>query len=143
MKEKRAYTFFKNNNALLGIAAIIAIVFIVWIAVNNNAETNNSNTSTNALSDNSGKASAVIVENIQDTALCRLIVGQSEVYDNTNLVTGLQKDSSTYYSGHNILVTNINSDGCQINIDGNTDYIAVGQIQKIGSLYVTVKSISG
>jgi len=128
----------KINITLIGITALIAILLIVWIAIDTNTITTNSNSN-----DVFGQASLVINENIHDSTLCSLIVSQSESSDSNSLAVGLQVDSSTYYSGHNVLIKAINADGCMIDIDGNADYVAVGQIQKIGSVYVTIKDISG
>ena len=136
----------KINVTLLAIVALFAIVLITQITINNiNNRINivsNTNTITNSNSDNVGQASEAIIETIPDLPLCKMIVSKTESYDTTNLITGLQVDSNTYYSGYNIAVTQINSNGCTINIDGNNDYITIGQIQKIGPLYVTIKGIS-
>jgi len=133
----------KVNTPLISVIAILAIVLIVWIAIDtNNAFIRSSSSEGNKYNQLSGQVTAVINEDIQDTALCKLIISQNEAYDNTEIITGLQTGLSTYYSGQNIEITTINSDGCTININGNSDYIVIGQIQKIGQLYVTVTGIS-
>ncbi len=129
----------KINTTLIGIVAIIGILLISWIAISHNQNTIKS--SSNA--DTVGQVSEVITANIEDRPLCKFIVSKSEAYDNTNLITGLQVDSNVDYLGQNILITDINDNGCTIKINDNTEYIAIGQIQKIGPLYVTVTNVLG
>lgn len=126
------------NTTLVAVFALAAILIITWIAISTNTAVIN-----NSRDDAVGQASSVIIETIADTKLCNIILSTTKYYGANNLIVGLHEESVTYYSGYNVLVKSVNSNGCIIDINGNSDYIAVGQIQKIGPLYVTVKSISG
>jgi hypothetical protein len=131
----KKYNSEKVNITLIGITALIAILLITWIAIDTNMVTNSNN-------DAYGQVSQAMTENINDRPLCRLIIGQNENYDSTNLLTGLQIDSNTYYLGHNIVVKELYANGCLVSVDEASEYIAVGQIQKVGQLYITIKNIS-
>jgi hypothetical protein len=131
---------FKINNALLGVVGIFAIFIILYLAITfSPVQQNSSLVQQSTSADLSGQASAVL-QNTQ-SSVCNLIVGQTTIYDDTTLATSLKSGESTYYSGYIVSVEDINSDGCVVNINNNKDYIAVGQIQRLGPLYVTVKGI--
>jgi hypothetical protein len=134
----------KVNNALLGVIAIFAIFLLVYFAVS--SKVNAANTVTNVgqdivtqNADYAGQVSQVLVE--QDVMSCKLLVGQTTLYDDNTLAVSLEASSSTYYSGNVITVVSVNENGCVIDISGNSDYLAIGQIQRLGSLYVTVKDV--
>jgi hypothetical protein len=138
----------KVNNYLLGVVAVFAIFFIMWITLKDVDMKYRAASDDIIGTDAVGQAAdAVLTEaqastaSIQDTSVCKLIVGQTTIYDSTTLAANLNIGGSTYYSGYNIVVKNINSNGCVISVGGNADYIAVGQIEKLGSVYVTVKEV--
>jgi hypothetical protein len=126
----------KINNALLGVVAIFAIFLIVYFAIAFKA--NNLTTVTQNV-DYTGQASQVFVA--QDVMFCKLLVGQTTLYDDTTLAVTLETGGATYYSGYSVSVVSINKDGCVVDISGTSDYIAKGQIQRLGSLYITVKDV--
>ena len=124
----------KINNALLGVLAIFAIFLIVYFAVA--FKTNSVNRVQDV--DYAGQASVFVA---QDLMFCKLIVGQTTVYDDTNLAVTLETGAATYYSGYSVTVVSINENGCVVDVSGNSDYLAIGQVQRLGSLYVTVKDV--
>jgi hypothetical protein len=129
----------KINNSLLAIIAIFAIFFILWITIKDT----NRMSSVAPTENLAGQALQVAVADSaeQNNAICKIIVGQTTIYDTTTLAVSLDAGQSTYYTGYAVTVTQINNNGCTIDINGNTDYIAVGQVQRIGPLYVTVKEV--
>ncbi|MGV8086185.1 MAG: hypothetical protein ACP5N1_01010 [Candidatus Woesearchaeota archaeon] len=137
-KSKTEHKSHEVNTTLVAVFALAAILIITWIAISTNSAAVN-----NSRNDVVGQASGVIVETIADTKLCNIILGTTKYYGATNLIVGLHEESITYYAGYNVLIKSVNSNGCIVDINENSDYIAVGQIQKVGPLYVTVKSISG
>lgn len=128
----------KVNNALIGIASIFAIFLIVYFAI---MFRTNSVTSTLTAQnvDSAGLASGVITT--QDVSSCKLLVGQTTIYDINTLAVSLEAGSATYYAGYSVSVVSVNDNGCVVDINGNSDYLAIGQIQRLGSLYVTVKDV--
>jgi len=140
----------KVNNSLLAILAIFAIFFIAWITTKDNILQVNVATTASSASTNdvAGQATdAVLTQAVQDntpisnSAMCKLIVGQTTIYDRSTLAINLESGASTYYAGYTVSVQDVNSNGCVVGINGNSDFIAVGQIQRIGALYVTVKEV--
>jgi hypothetical protein len=135
------------SNAVFGVISIFAIFFIVWLSLNGTARNNAVNTESN--SDSIGQAAQALYGDSSDTSsleqdiapICKVIVGKTTSYDGTILATSLSADESTYYSGYTVGIKEINNEGCVVDINGNSDYLAIGQIQKIGPLYVTVTDI--
>ena len=128
----------KINNSLLAIIAIFAIFFILWISIKDVNGTGSVVPTDNL----AGQALQVAVaDSTTQSAICKMIVGQTTIYDTTTLAVSLNAGQSTYYAGYAVTVADVNNNGCSIDINGNTDYIAVGQVQRIGPLYVTVKEI--
>jgi len=126
----------KVNNAIVGVAAIFAIFLIVYLAV----EFRSSGVATPTQNAGyTGQASEVLVA--QDVMFCKLLVGQTTVYDDTTLAVTLETGAATYYSGYSVSVVSINKNGCVVDIGGTSDYLAIGQVQRLGSLYVTVKDV--
>jgi hypothetical protein len=125
----------KISNASLGIIAIFAIFLIVYFAI---AFKTNTVASATQDMDYTGQASVFVA---QDLMFCKLIVGQTTVYDNTNLAVTLETGAATYYSGYSITVVSINKNGCVVDVSGTSDYLAIGQVQRLGSVYVTVKDV--
>jgi hypothetical protein len=70
-----------------------------------------------------------------------LIVGKTTIYDETTLAASLSVGTPAYYSGYSVAVQEINSDGCLVDINGNTEYLAIGQVERVGPLYVTIKDV--
>jgi hypothetical protein len=126
----------KVNNTLLGITAILAILLIVLFTVNGSKQ--------GTLRTDTGMAIEIALSEVNsetNVQLCKLIVGTTTAYDGTMLSTILASGASSYYSGFSVAIDAINDDGCVVNINGNSDYIAVGQMQKVGPLYVTVREV--
>jgi hypothetical protein len=90
--------------------------------------------------DNIGMASEIAVSE-PSVKLCKLIVSQTTVYDDTALATVLGVGEYSQYAGFTVAIHEINDKGCLVNINGVSDYIAAGQIQRVGSLFVTVKEV--
>jgi hypothetical protein len=137
----------KISNSVLGIVAIFAIFLIVW-AVFKDVNRGNQNVLSN--SDNSGQASEASVQEAlaeiqytesQNTETCKVIVGQTTLYDENTFAASLKVGVSAYYAGNTISVEEINTNGCVVNINGDVEYLAVGQIQRVGTAYVTVREV--
>ncbi len=122
----------KINTPLIGIVAIFAIFLIVYMAIEFR---DGGLTQT----DYAGQASEVFVA--QDVMFCKLLVGQTTIYDDTTLAVTLETGATTYYAGFSVSVVSINENGCVVDISGTSDYLALGQVQRLGSLYVTVKDV--
>jgi hypothetical protein len=133
----------KFNNTLLGIASIFAIFLIVYFSVMYGRTDSVLKTESVQGVDSAGQVSVALSDMLpaQDISMCKLIVGQTTLYDDTTLAVSLESGSSTYYAGYSVSVFSINDNGCVVDVNGNADYLAVGQIQRLGSLYVTVKDI--
>jgi len=132
---------FKIDNALLGVAGIFAIFLIAYMAITFDSSVTSQSTST----DVSGQAIQVLQTTqslVTKGPVCKLIVGQTTIYDGTTLAVSMRSGDSAYYSGYTVRIEDINVDGCVVNINGNRDYIAAGQIQRLGPLYVTVKMVA-
>jgi hypothetical protein len=130
----------KVNNSLLGIVAIFAIFLIVYFAMTFTPRI--SPGTSNQVADQSGYVAQSAVQESVGAALCKLVVGMTTIYDSTTLAVTLEEGASTAYAGRTVSVTSINSDGCVVKIDYVDDYLAVGQIQKVGTLYVTVTDVT-
>jgi hypothetical protein len=129
----------KPNTTVIAIASIVAILLIVVMTVSFNNRVANAN---NANLDYTGKVSEVapqVVQETKDNSLCKLIVGRTTIYDDSTLAVTLGVEETTFYSGYSIKVVSVNSEGCVVDINGNNDYLASGQVQRLGNLYVTVK----
>jgi len=121
----------KVDNTILGITAIVSIFIIVLIVIN-------SNSSPQAYTnDNVGNAAVMF----KDSSMCNIIIGQTMSYDDNVMAVSLGTDESTQYTGYVVSVESIDDNGCTINIGGDEEYLALGQIQRVGSLYVTIKDI--
>jgi hypothetical protein len=138
----------KISNAVLGIVAILAIFLIVLFAFKNVQRNNQeilSRTSDNTVGQASavlaGAASDVQSSDTQDTPLCQILVGQTTVYDATTLSASLPVGVPAYYADNTVDIQDINSNGCVVEIGGDAEFLAVGQLQKVGTLYVTVKQV--
>jgi len=135
----------KFNNSLIAIASIFTIFLITYFAIivaNNRIANSVANANVLQGADSAGLASGVIAQDAASSvASCKLIVGQTTLYDDTTLAVTLEAGSSTYYAGYSVSVTSVNDNGCVVDINGNSDYLAIGQIQRLGSLYVTVKDV--
>ena len=134
----------KTNNVIIGIVAIVSILLIVWLT----ADRIHSNNIAQANNNYAGQATQVLLNannnaNGASTTVptCKIIVGKTTVYDDTNLAISLDSSGSTYYAGHTIAVKDINANGCVVSVDKESDYLAVGQIQQIGFVYITVKDV--
>ncbi|MGV8171545.1 MAG: hypothetical protein ACP5OA_02520 [Candidatus Woesearchaeota archaeon] len=130
-----------DKNTIFGIAAILAIFFIVLITISLT-----SNTTLNQ--DNIGQATQIIYDEYSrgysagvDVALCKIIAGLTTVYDDATLAVTLDEGSSTTYAGEIITVKMINDNGCIVSVGETSDYLALGQIQRLGHVYVTVKDV--
>ncbi|HYD03203.1 MAG TPA: hypothetical protein VEC16_02790 [Alphaproteobacteria bacterium] len=131
----------KVNLPLLSFVAIIAIILIVSMTVslkNKIAHSDSDDYVPTETQDAAGQASSVLV----DDSLCKLIVGRTTIYDDTTLAVTLATGEHTYYGGFTIRVDQINQEGCVVDVNGNSEYLAVGQIQRLGSVYVTIKGVS-
>ncbi|MGV8141437.1 MAG: hypothetical protein ACP5NW_03275 [Candidatus Woesearchaeota archaeon] len=125
----------KANILPVAITAIIAIVLIVFLTIDNPGA------STVMGEDSVGNAAEVLSsQELQDIMLCKLFITKTDG-DETALSTVLAKGDSSYYAGFALSVEEINSNGCIVNINGNSDYVVVGQIQRVGPLYVTVREV--
>jgi len=130
-----------DKNTIFGIAAILAIFFIVLIAI--------SLTSNPTLNqDNMGQATQIVYDEYSrgyttgvDVALCKIIAGLTTVYDGATLAVTLEEGSSTTYAGEIITVKMINDNGCVVSVGETSEYLALGQIQRLGQVYVTVKDV--
>jgi len=137
----------KISNEVLGVVAILAIFLIVWFVVKDVNRTNQGVISSN--SDSAGQASQVLVHSLsdgqtsdaQDSSLCQILVGQTTVYDATTLSASLSVGVPAYYADNTITVREINSNGCVIDVSGTSDFLAVGQVEKLGTVYATVKQV--
>lgn len=129
----------KINNSVLGIASILAVFLIVYFALNFTLGT--SIDTSNTAADSSGYAAQAALSGDASASLCKIIVGMTTAYDDTTLAVTLEEGASATYASYTVSVVSINSNGCVVDIDGVSDYLAVGQIQKVGYLYVTVKDV--
>jgi len=137
MKEQHAEhkdKYVMSDAAILGLVAIISIFLIVYIAIHSTSISGN---------DNAGQASKAVLESQSRTILCNILVSQTNAYDNTVMAVSLGAGESTYYRGYTVSVQAINDQGCILDVNGNNDYIALGQIEKLGQVYITVKDITG
>jgi hypothetical protein len=136
MKEPKPH---KLNNVLLSIIAILAIFFIVWVTTYSTTRGHVVQSNDNLI----GQATQAVSDNSNDLHLsfCKLIVRETAIYDGTVLTTSLSVGESVYYSGHTISIKEITNDVCVVGVDESFDYIALGQIQKLNSVYITVKDI--
>lgn len=126
----------KISNLSLGILSIFAIFLIVFMALNF-APTSSTTYNVDQAYDRSGYATQAVLQET-DLPLCKIVVGLSTVYDSNVLAITLEEGASTTYSGKTISVGQINADGCVIGVSDESDYLAKGQIQRLGYLYVTV-----
>jgi len=142
----------KISNAVLGIVSIFAIFLIAYFAITFDRVDSTANNGNIQSVDSAGQAIQVLsagdastTANTQVTtsnvASCKIIVGQTTIYDDNTLAVSLETGSSTYYAGYSVTVNSINDNGCVVDISGTNDYLAIGQIERIGSLYVTVKDV--
>jgi hypothetical protein len=128
--------FSMDDATILGMTAIVSIFLIVLIVISSGS------VQSKAVSkDTSGQASDVLL-NSADTGSCKLIIAQTTSYDNNVMAITLHQSEIAYYKGHMIKLIDVNDAGCVASVDGSSDYVALGQIQKIGLLYLTVKDIS-
>ena len=127
--------FVMSDAAMLGLAAIFSIFLIVYITIHSASVPTNT--------DLAGQASSVTLESQSRGLLCNIIVGQTDSYDRNVMAVGLSVGESTYYRGYTVSVESITEEGCMIGVNGNKDYIAIGQIAKIEPVYITVKDIVG
>jgi hypothetical protein len=130
----------KVNNTWVAIAGIIGIFLIVVIAlatIRHNSLVAQ-NMADSASIDTAGQAAAIY----QTSAACRIIISNTDSLDAAqSLSTTLSMADSTTYNMYEITVDDIKSDGCIISVDGESDFIATGQVQKLGQVYVSVKDI--
>jgi hypothetical protein len=133
MKEHKA-KYSMDDATYLGITAIISIFIIVLIAIN-------SSSGSQAYSDNNNVGKVAEAFN-KDFSMCKIIVGQTTSYDDNVMAVSLGTGDSTEYTGFAVSVASIDDKGCMIDVDGKTQYLVLGQIQKVGPLYVTVKDIT-
>lgn len=135
---KNTYENSEKTTFITTVVAIVAIIIITAIAVNSNS--GNYVTSNNY--DNSGLVSGIITTSEDVTSsLCKIVVNTNTVHDGSELITSLEVGAYVTYDVYRISIANINSNGCNVAIDGSDEYIAVGQIQKIGPVYVTVQEV--
>jgi len=125
-----------DKNTLYAIGSIIAIFLIVYYAINFVPAQTVPSTNTDSL------GYAVQTAAVDDAgAYCKLILGLTTVYDNAVMTVSLEEGSSTTYAGDIISVGTINDNGCVVSVSGVSEYLAIGQIQRIGQVYVTVKEV--
>jgi hypothetical protein len=122
----------RTNNYLIAIFAIVAIVIIVILALKSGAQS----TITSALP-NVGQATAVL----QETRSCKILVSVNNNYDTNTLSVTLGEGASTYYAGNTITIEEVNSNGCILSVNSVSEFLAIGQLQKISITYVTVKDV--
>ena len=139
----------KVSNSLLGIIAIFAIFLIVWFAfkdINRNTQAAISGGANNLVG---GATDASVAQALAQTQssdvlnadICKIVVGQTTIYDETTFASSLEVGASAYYAGNTIKIQKINADGCLIDVNGDVEYLAVGQVQRVGTVYVTVKDV--
>jgi len=127
----------KVNNYLIAAVGIVAIVVIVYLAVLGSSYTPASSSINQNSNDAAGQASLVAAP----VRACRFIAAPTTIYDSQSLSVSLEKGASTYYSGNTVTVEDITDYGCIINVGGERDFLAVGQLQKLGPMYITVKEV--
>jgi len=134
----------KISNAVLAIVSIFAIFLISYFAVTYRANTDMTSIMPVQTGDSAGLATGVLDTQAvsSDVALCKLIIGQTTINDENTMAISLEVGGATYYSGNSISVTAINDNGCQVDVNGNSDYLAIGQIERLGAVYVTVTDIA-
>jgi hypothetical protein len=130
----------KTNNYLLAAVAIIAIVIIVWLALSSKSYSPSSNSlvTGNVIISDTATGGAVAAG---PSRLCKFIAAPTTIYDENSLSVTLGKGASTYYSGNTITVEDITTDGCILNVGGSRDFLAVGQVQRLGTVYITIKEV--
>jgi hypothetical protein len=134
---------FKINNSVLGIIAIVSIVLITYMAINStvrsNVYTQNDIIGQAFVAEDFFDYSTIsVIEEYTSIPACKLIIGMTTVYDESNLAVSLEQGASVTYKDIFLRVDSINDDGCKLRIDGIVEYVSIGQIQKVGSVYITV-----
>ena len=132
----------KISNAILSVFAIFAIVLIVWITTLSTSGVSTAQSNANL----AGSAIQVAYDSSatgsnENLAFCKMIIGTTTLYDGTTIAASLSAGESVYYTGHTITVKEITKDVCVISVDDGSDYIALGQVQELNSLFITVKDI--
>ena len=135
-RDKKEQTHPKVNNMLIAVVAIFAICFIVYFAINSGHGSIASTQTSNA--DNTGQAFTPIT--IDRT--CNFMVSGTSIFDSSSLSAILDKGGQVFYQGKTISLDDTNSNGCVIDVNGQSDFVAVGQLQQIGPVYVLVKEIN-
>jgi hypothetical protein len=132
----------KISNALIAVVSIFAIFLVTYFALTFRTNTLNSvdQIQNRDNVDSNGQVLNVVRQDVTSVS-CKLLVSPTTLYDDKTLAVGLEAGSVTYYSGNIISVISVNDNGCVVGIGESNDYIAIGQIQRIGSLYVTVKEV--
>ena len=135
----------KSNNYFIAVAAILGIFIIVYLALNSvtvfSSDSSSNSATPVATSDSSngnvGQASLVA----ETVRLCKFVAAPTTIYDSQSLSVTLEKGASTYYQGNTITVDDITNNGCIISVGQSQDFLAVGQLQKLGTVYVTVTEV--
>jgi hypothetical protein len=139
----------KISNSVLGIAAIIAIFLIVYVTVGFTPKLTilSASYNSNPTSDQSGYAAEAIAEDYGEyadtssTLSCNILLGLNADYDYNAMSVTLESESSITYAGNTISVGFVNDDGCMVIVGETSEYLALGQIQRVGPVYVTVRDI--
>jgi hypothetical protein len=136
----------KISNFTLAMVAILAIVLITYFAIiftPGTAVDTSQITTSSVNTDQSGYTTEAVLQEGTKATSCKLICGMTTLYDETTLAVTLGEGASTTYAGRTVSVSSINSNGCMIQVDYVKEYLALGQIQKVGTLYVTVTDVVG
>ena len=135
----------KSNNYFIAIAAILGIFIIVYLALSSSTsvssssspDTVNSVAASDGSSANVGQASLIA----GTVRVCKFVAAPTTIYDSQSLSVMLEKGASTYYQGSTITVDDVTNNGCIISVGKSQDFLASGQLQKLGNVYITVTEI--
>jgi hypothetical protein len=72
---------------------------------------------------------------------CRVVVGLTTAYDDSAATLIIEKGTSTTYSGRTVSVTAIDPEGCTIKVDYVDGHLIVGEIKKVGTVYITLTDL--
>jgi len=134
----------KISNSVLGIISIFAIFLIVFIALNF-TPTSSTTYDMDSIDDRSGYVTQAVIQDdatSMSVPICKMVIGLSTVYDSMVLGAMLEEGASATYFGKTVTVISMNADGCVVDVEGESEYLAVGQIQRVGYLYITVTDVS-